>query len=176
MIVLYLLVYSGLMLSAEQYESLGKVTLTFNHLELTIQSIIASYLGHPESEMAQAVAMEGMFRQKATRLDHMIKAFQERYPDRGPEADSVRQLLKAAIRLAERRNAYVHALTIHNYKENVTKLLIKGIETACDRRELEQLDSDMQFVAFQLGEAAIELLPKKTPTKPVFGESHRPDG
>jgi hypothetical protein len=154
------------MLTPKQYESLGKLSLTFNHLEYVLERLIGYYLsGGTDSRLVKTVAAEGTFSQKAARFGRLLRTFREDHPDLAAESDVVRGFLTKAIQVAEKRNAYMHALTTHDWFKNETRLIMKGVETVCDEKEINRLDMEIMGVHAQLGSTASELFRKTTVPK-----------
>jgi hypothetical protein len=153
------------MLTPKQYESLGMLSLTFNHLEDIIERLIAYYLsGDTGSRLVKTVAAEGNFSQKASRFGRLVRAVREDHPELAAEIDEVREVLTNAIQVAEKRNAYMHALTTHDWHKGETRLIIKGVEAVCDEEEIIRLDREIMGVQVQLFSAAVALF-KKTASK-----------
>jgi hypothetical protein len=129
-----------------------------------IERSIEFYLsGGSQSRPAKIVAAEGSFSQKAGRLDRLLRAFGEDHPSLAIEGEVARRLLKNARQLAERRNAYIHALTSHDYLKNETKLIMKGVATVCDEKDIERLDMEIIGLLVQLAATASELFKKAIP-------------
>jgi hypothetical protein len=154
------------MLTPKQYESLGILSLTFNHLEDMLERIIECYLsGGTHSRLVKAVAAEGNFSQKAARFRRLLRAFREDHPELAAEIDVVRGFLTDATQVAEKRNAYMHALATYDVYKDETRLIIKGVETVCDEEEIIRLDREIMGVHAQLGSTAFELFRKTMPSK-----------
>lgn len=127
------------MLTSKQYEAVGRLALSFNEIEYCFEAYTAHLLATPEWAVSVLLAEEGMFRQKAERFKKILKAVRAARPAFDAHIESVLTLVKRAEDLAKSRNEYVHALVVHDYSTNETKLRIRETETVLDEKKVNDL-------------------------------------
>jgi hypothetical protein len=138
------------MLTPKQYEAVGKLTLGFNEIEYAFEMYIAHLLGAPEWGVSVLLAGEGTFRHKAERFDHILHVIADERPAFHAQIEPIRQWVKRAKQLAEKRNEYVHALVVHDFQTNETRLRIKGTDTICNEAEINFLAVEMAVLVDQM--------------------------
>jgi len=138
------------MLTSRQYEAVGRLALAFNEIEWAFEMYMAHLIGAPEWSASLLFAGEGMFRHKAERFDRLLKALAEGRPVLQAQIAPIRQWVKRAKELADRRNEYVHALVVDDFETNTTLLRIKGIDTVCNEDEINCLAAEAAVLVNQM--------------------------
>lgn len=114
------------------------------------QMYMALLLGAPEWRVSLLLVGEGTFRHKADRFDRLLKALGEERPTLQPQIEPIRRWVKEAKDLAGRRNEYVHALVVHDFQTNETRLRIKGVDTICNEEEINCLAAEVAVLVTQM--------------------------
>jgi hypothetical protein len=111
---------------------------------------IAHLLGTPEWSVSVLLAEEGSFHHKAKRFDRILQALDDEHPGFHAEIEPIRRWVKMANELADKRNAYVHALVVHDFSTNETRLRIRGADTVCNEAEINFLAAEVALLVDQL--------------------------
>jgi len=138
------------MLTPSQYAAVGRLALSFNEIEYAFEVYIAYLLGAPNWGISVLLAEEGMFRQKAERFDKILDAISKESDILFAQITPIRQWVKRAKQLAEHRNQYVHALAVHDFGTNVTRLRMRGTEREFDEAEINNLAAEAAVLVGQL--------------------------
>jgi hypothetical protein len=142
-------------LTSKEYEAVGKLALAFNEVEAVIDDYLPSIIGAPEWRVAEFFAArdEGFVR-KTDRLSAVVKRIEEHFGALRYITDAVLNLLKEAKELAARRNEYVHAVVVFDFRKNATKIK-KRVEKV-DREEVFD-EAGVIALARQASDLAIRL-------------------
>ena len=128
------------MLTAKQYEAVGRLALHFNEVEYLFEVYMAHLLATPEWSVAVLFAEEGGgFARKAERFARVLNAIRKERPHLDFWIDGVIKLVERAKTLADGRNRYVHGLVIEDVAKNETRLRIRGKEMEFDFQEIVNL-------------------------------------
>jgi hypothetical protein len=139
------------MLTPEQYEAVGRITLAFNEIEFMVEAYLAHIIDSPEKNVSQFLAGSDQIFKKTQRFDKILKLIEKEYSALAKQVQIVRDLLRRALALAEERNGYVHALIVQDFGTRETKLRIRGKgEVACNVAELHRLAEEMTRLANEL--------------------------
>jgi len=145
------------MLTPQQFEAIGRLTLAFNDIEYMIEVYLAHMLGTPEWSVSVLIAEEEQFSKKAERFKRVLRKIQEERPQIETRVTSVLGLIAKAKEVAEKRNDYVHALVVHDFATNQTKLRIRREEIICDERGIIDLAMQASALAQQINTECGEL-------------------
>ena len=171
------------MLKDKQFEAFGRITLAFNHIESVIQGYTAILLTPEELSIGWAVAEDGTFQNKASRLKRILDAICREYPTLEAFAAPILAKLIEAKKLAETRNGYVHALIDHDFGKNETWLRVRNKRVACDEKAMFLLSGQMSTLVWQLGNDVDKLfvqlqrartLPRQVTFKPNVAKDPSP--
>ena len=121
-------------LTPQQYEAIGRLTLAFNGIEYWLESYMPYLVGVPELSVGYLMLEEGTFGRKADRFRSIIQAMGKDRPVCSNRVQALEKLLAEAKDLAQKRNEYVHALVVQDFKTKEVKLRIKGT-TVQNRRK-----------------------------------------
>ena len=91
-------------------------------------------VGVPELSVGYLMLEEGTFGRKADRFRSIIQAMGKDRPVCSNRVQALEKLLAEAKDLAQKRNEYVHALVVQDFKTKEVKLRIKGT-TVQNRRK-----------------------------------------
>jgi hypothetical protein len=148
-------------LALEQYAAIGKLTLSFNHLEVAFELYTGYILRTPEFQIGAALASEGMFRQKADRFSKLLTLIAECHPVLLQRTKGINELIKQAKRLAEERNRYVHSFLVHDTITNTPQLKKGADHVPCDFNKIINMAGNADVLAvsvhFQCGGLLSEL-------------------
>jgi hypothetical protein len=104
------------MLTPKQFEAIGRLTLAFNELEYAVREYTPLLIGEK--------APRSGFSDKTRFLRKGLIA-----QDRPGWSAPILEALAKAEELAKKRNGYVHALVIHDFGTNETRLRIQKRES-----------------------------------------------
>jgi hypothetical protein len=140
------------MLTDLQYAAVGKLTLSFNHIEWTFAELIA-HLGGTENR-----GLRGSFSKKAGRLRSLLGNIEKGNPAINLAVHDLQIHIQKAEDVARLRNEYVHALVVHDFATNITKVRIKDDERILWPRELTLLAVESIMLAENIQRFGNELL------------------
>jgi hypothetical protein len=147
------------MLTASQYEPIGRLTLAFNEVDFMVESYFAHFLATPEPPVSILIAGEDQIYRKAERFRDVLKAMVAHRAELVDVAGTVIGLLETTKSLAKKRNDYVHALVVENYGTRETRIRIKkSDERVCDENEIKVLETQMIQLARDLDYECFVLL------------------
>jgi len=138
------------MLTPEQYEAVGRLSLAFNELEYAIELYTAFLISTPEWSVSEKLAGQGTFRHKAERFKDILEAIGQEHPILFPRTEELTGLVKQAQALAKERNRYVHALVVHDFQHNTTHLRGRRGDFECNETEVIFLASSADALSFQI--------------------------
>ena len=141
------------MLTAKQFEAIGRVALLFNQIEWACERWYAAILGVPEMDVAIALSEEGMFTAKVDRLTKLFSALDKQWPDIKAAVAGAKPLLTEAKALAGERNRYVHALMIFDPKTAQTRLRRKKENVPGDLPAIERVGAKAYALDHNLNSA-----------------------
>lgn len=130
------------MLTAGQYEAVGRFTPTFNQFEAAMETYAPLLGGTPATGIM-------LFGARLEWFEKILRAVGDDPDVVSCQVGLVRKLLDNAKRLSKKRNEYVHALVLHDFATNETRLRIKGAETVCDEAEVRNHAAVAAWVAHQ---------------------------
>jgi hypothetical protein len=137
-------------LSPEQYEAIGRLTISFNHLEVAFELYTAYVLDTPEWSAGAALAKEGMFRQKADRFAKVLKAIGESHAALASNVASVIVLIQHAKRLADERNRYVHSFIVLDTISDTPRLKKGKEQIECDFNKINNIAGHADALSAQV--------------------------
>ena len=137
-------------LSSEQYEAIGRLTLSFNHLESAFELYTIHVLGVQEWNVGVVIAEEGMFRQKAERFKKVLTTIAKARPILAPQVQSIVILISKAKQLAEKRNMYVHSIVLHDMVTKQPKLRRGDHYVDCDLETIDRLAGNADVLSAQV--------------------------
>ena len=138
------------MLTAAQYEAIGRFALAFNEIEFLLEVYIEQFLGTPEWAVASVLAKEGGFSNKLHRFKKVLSAIAAKHPALKVDTDIVSAITNEAQQVADKRNQYVHALVVEDLRTKQANLLIKGNPPApFNDKEIAALIAKAQGLADQ---------------------------
>lgn len=146
------------MLTPRQYEAMGRLALGFNELEFVFECYTAAILGTPELRLASILAEDGSFHQKAARFKRVLIAIREEYPELETHVAWVLQIVTAARMLAESRNEYIHALVMHDFATNQTRIRVRGTQIEYDEQAVTRTAAEAHVLVARMHETCGELI------------------
>lgn len=146
------------MLTAQQYEAIGRFALAFNEIEYFLEAYVEQFLGTPDWAVASALAEEGVFSNKLRRFRKVLSAIAKGHPALKSATEAADKLAKEAEKLAEKRNDYIHALVVEDFRTKQTSLRLKGTVTPFNGAEVAGLTAQAQGLAEKLNEASANVL------------------
>lgn len=146
------------MLTPKQYEAVGRLALAFNEIEYAFEVFTMHYLSAAEWDVSEILAHEGMFRQKARRFSAILKVMAKRYSTCEPLMQEIQKWIKRAEKLAEKRNQYIHALMVPDFRTNTIRLRIGGNDVPCDEAAIFNLALESSTLANRIMTDCSELL------------------
>jgi hypothetical protein len=145
------------MLTPQQFEAIGRLTLAFNDIEYMIEVYLAHMLGTPEWSVSVLIAEEEQFGKKAERFKRVLREIAEERPQIETRINLVLGLIAKAKELADNRNKYVHALVVHDFATNQAKLRMRREEIMCDEQKITDLAMQASDLAEQINTQCGEL-------------------
>src|SRR5258708_27509171 len=107
------------MLTAKQYEVIGRLALAFNEIDEMIDMYLPYILGNPEWSVSLLMSDRSLsFNRKADFFRRVLLAIVEERPILEVQLKAVVDLLDKGKRLAEKRNGYVHSIGFIDYRVN----------------------------------------------------------
>ena len=159
------------MLTAKQFEAVGRLTLTFNQIEYAFEIYIAHLLGVAEWGVSEFLAEEGQFDHKAKRFKGILKALLDAYPQFDFQITTLQKWITEASKIAQERNRYVHAVAIDDFAKNETSLRTRTGQIACDPNEINRLAAEAAALVEQLhlwaGDLAVMIGEMRRGTEPA---------
>ena len=146
------------MLTAQQYEAIGRFALAFNEIEYFLEAYVAQFLGTPNWAVGSVLAEEGFFANKLSRFTTVLSAIAKEYPALESAAKAALELAKEARELSKKRNKYIHALVVEDTRTKQTSLRVKGTVTPFNQAEVASLTAQAQGLAEKLNEASANVL------------------
>ena len=139
------------MLTEKQYEAIGRLALAFNEVEYAIDSWCALFVSAPERTVSRALCHDKTsFDLKLQRFKRIMRAIVEERPALKSRIEAIDKVLTRAKQLSEKRNEYVHALVVTDFRTMETKIRVKETEIECDHRAIYQLAIETRVLATQL--------------------------
>lgn len=147
------------MLTAKQFEAIGRLTIAFNEVENVFEAYIARLIGAQERGVSLLLAGEGTFRHKAARFRAILERLPEDHSDLVyVQIRAVLQLVRQAEELAIERNKYVHASITYDIAKNETTLLSRERTISCDEKAICEVAAKAWAIVGELHEECGELL------------------
>jgi hypothetical protein len=147
------------MLTAKQYEAIGRMTLAFNGIEQLLDMYLPDILGNPEPSVAYLVAEK---QHSATRkmdfLRELLEVICGDRPTVQAEAATVRDLLEKTKEFGRRRNEYVHSYAFIDYKARKRMLRSKKEVIECNEKDITDLATEMDDITVPLSQALHKLM------------------
>lgn len=142
------------MLTAKQYEAVGRLTITFNDIDQMLDMWLPDILGNPEPSVAFLIAGNEMFfKRKIEFSKKLLKAILDDQSAAKPEIDAVSELLEKAKALNGQRNQYVHSVAFVDYKERRRKLRTDKGVIECNEDEVMALADKAGDITVKLSQA-----------------------
>jgi hypothetical protein len=146
------------MLTAKQYEAIGRLTLSFNQIGFLVEAYFAYIIGSPELAASMLIAREDNFARNVQRFIRILKAITGARAAQRIQIQVVIGLLENARRLAVKRNGYVHALVVNAYGEGNAKLNIGSEVIPCDESEILKTEKEVLKLCKDLDRQCMKLL------------------
>jgi hypothetical protein len=137
------------MLTAKQYEAVGRLTLSFNY------HITNACEGSQPIPQGQGFTR---FVDKTKKFRKIMTATQAKFPMVQCVAGSISEVLTEAQGLAKERNKYAHALVFMDFHFNEAKLKNRVGEVPCDEEDIRKLAIQAASLAERLARQCDQLL------------------
>lgn len=146
------------MLTAQQYEAIGRFALAFNEIEYFLEAYVEQFLGTPDWAVACVLGEEGVFSNKLCRFKRVLSAIAKEHPALKSATEAAEKLAKEAGELSKKRNKYIHALVVEDTRTKQTSLRVKGTVTPFNEAEVAGLTAQAQGLAEKLNEESANVL------------------
>lgn len=140
------------MLTATQYELIGRVTLGLNDIELVIAFYMGDFLCPQEVELSLMISRQRQsFNQRKARFQALLCALEKQYPDIKNEIEAVSSLVSNAEALSNKRNSLAHGIPMQTQAGwELQHIERRGEPFACDEVLLSQLADEVTKAADDL--------------------------
>src|ERR1700730_3673566 len=112
-------------ITAKQYEAIGRLSVAFNELELSIEVLLVHTIGSSEWSVASLIGEGEGFARKVRRFREVLLALKKERPEFSSAIDSVVKVLQGADDVALKRNAYVHARPLYGTPVGDSKIITR---------------------------------------------------
>jgi hypothetical protein len=146
------------MLTAEQFEAIGRLTIAFNEIEHLLDMYLPDILGNPEPSVAFLIAeAQSSVSRKIEFLKKLLEEISRDRPAAQSEITTVVGLLDKAKELSGRRNDYVHAFAFVDFKAKKRNLRTKKGVIECNANEILAVANEMDLFTVPLSQALHDL-------------------
>jgi hypothetical protein len=154
------------MLTIEQFEAIGRLTISFNHLEYFMELHTVDLIGARDSIGYRIARREQFFDRKKRLLAEVLKALHATRPELQTRLDELLEVLDKAGDLAKQRNEIVHAVIAtsnaeNGYLWNTQKHTVPPCDVASIAKISEQIENLTQKLTVACGDLHRTLLSNK---------------
>ena len=146
------------MLTAKQYEGIGRFMIAFNEIDAVLKAYLPLVLQYSNCSLPPPHNAPRNFHARAVSLRMALEATSDADEIAGAYAGEILKILDMANRVASKRNAYVHAVAIIDFATNTRMLQMRSGTAPPDEKQIFDLAREAWFVASKLAEECEELL------------------
>ena len=162
------------MLTAAQYEAIGRVALGLNDLEDVIGLGLSYILGmHEEIVSQKLVDRERFLARKIVLFREVLNALCTEYPNLEPEIKHMEQVLKEVDDVADRRNKIVHAKASRHPVQKGYGWMSRNQWISADAATIDSLAREVTGFENTFADAGTNLLSKLHDARAMRATSQR---
>ena len=146
------------MLTAKQYEGIGRFTIAFNEIDLIVTTYLPLVVKYSNYKTLQSQKTLSTFHARSNALRKVLNAVSTADLVAGAYAQNVLNFLDMADAVSQKRNGYVHAIASIDIATNARILQIRGKDEVPDEEKIFNLANESGFVSWKLAEECESLL------------------
>jgi hypothetical protein len=146
------------MLTARQYEGIGRFTIAFNEIDEVLKAYLPLVLQYSKFTLPPPHDAPRRFHSRSVALRKVLEAASAAEPLAGAYAGSILKFLDMADVIAGKRNQYVHAVAFIDFRTNTRMLHTRSGASPPDEKQIFELAAEAAFVAAKLAEECEALL------------------
>ncbi len=145
------------MLTARQYEGIGRFTIAFNEIDEVVRAYLPLVVQYSKCTLPPLGTVRN-FHARSVALRKALGAASAVDPLAGAYAASIIRFLDMADIIAAKRNQYVHGVAFIDFRTNTRMLQMRSGAAPPDEKQIFDLASEAPFVAIKLAEECEALL------------------
>ncbi len=146
------------MLTAKQYETIGRLTILFNEIDEAVKMYLPLIARYSRYTLPLSYGEQSRFRMRADIFRKALNSAAEADLLAAAYADTVLKFLNTADKVATKRNEYVHAVVFIDWQTNTRMLQMRSGIVVPDAEQICDLAKEAAFVAWMLAESCESLL------------------
>ena len=128
------------MLTAEQYQAIGRLTIEFNDLEFAVEISIANLIGTEQWSQSLFLAeREFGFDRKCQLFIGLLKVLEDDDSSLSQGVKDIRKHIDQALLIAKKRNSCVHGMALSQTQGKKFKMRHRGEDREYDADEIKQI-------------------------------------
>ncbi|MGA2570953.1 MAG: hypothetical protein ABSF23_10585 [Terracidiphilus sp.] len=146
------------MLTARQYEGIGRFTIAFNEIDEVVKAYLPLVVQYSKCTLPPPHNAPRKFHARSVALRMALGAASAVDPLAGACAANILKFLDMADIIAAKRNQYVHAVAFIDFRTNTRMLQMRSGAASPDEKQIFDLASEAAFVAVKLAEECETML------------------
>jgi hypothetical protein len=157
------------MLTARQYEGIGRLTIAFNEIDAVLKAYLPLVVEYSKCTLLPPHDAPWTFHRRAVAIRMALESASAVNEIVGAYAGSIINILDMAKTIATKRNEYVHAVAFIDFTTNTRMLQMRSGDAPPDEKQIFELANEAVFVASKLAgecEALLRLYLSMNQTPP----------
>lgn len=163
------------MLTARQYEGIGRFTIAFNEIDEVVKAYVPLVEKYSKCVLPAGQARLQTFHTRLDSFRKVLKAASATDQLAGAYAANILKVLDTVSLVAAKRNEYVHAVAFIDFSTNTRMLQTRSGNVLPDEKQIFDLANQSAFMASKLAEECEALLRMYIGTNKSLSEFTSPD-